>query len=146
IPGLDGRKMSKSYNNTIPLFADPKEWKQGIYSIKTDSSGRDDPKVTDGAAVYEIYAALAADDEARERKAALEAAGRGWGDAKAGLLALVEREFTERTETFNDLMAHPERIDEVLEAGAARVRPLAESLLEDVRRAIGRGGTVRRSS
>jgi tryptophanyl-tRNA synthetase len=145
IPGLDGRKMSKSYENTIPLFATSKEWKQGIYSIKTDSSGRDDPKVAEGSAVYDIYAALAPDDEARAMKAALEAGGLGWGDAKARLLALVEREFAERTETFNDLMAHPERIDEVLEAGAAHVRPLAEALLEDVRRAIGRGGSVRRS-
>jgi len=145
IPGLDGRKMSKSYDNTIPLFATKKEWKQGIYSIKTDSSGRDEPKVVEGSAVYEIYAALAADGDARSFKGALEAGEIGWGDAKARLLELVEREFTERTDTFNDLMAHPERIDDILESGAARVRPLAESLLEDVRVAIGRGGSVCRS-
>jgi tryptophanyl-tRNA synthetase len=145
IPGLDGRKMSKSYSNTIPLFATAKEWKQAIASIKTDSSGRDEPKVAEGSAVYEIYAALASPEEARSMKESLEAGGMGWGDAKAQLRELVEREFTERTGTFNDLMAHPQRIDDILEAGAERVRPLAEELLEDVRRAIGRGGSVRRS-
>jgi tryptophanyl-tRNA synthetase len=145
IPGLDGRKMSKSYDNTIPLFATEKEWKQEIYSIKTDSSGRDDPKVAEGSPVYEIYAALAPNDDARSMKQALEAGGMGWGDAKAQLLDLVVSEFGERTATFHDLIAHPARIDEILEAGAERVRPLAEDLLEDVRRAIGRGGSVRRS-
>jgi len=145
IPGLDGRKMSKSYNNIIPLFATPKQWKQGIASIKTDSSGRNDPKVAEGAAVYEIYAALAPAEDARTMKAALEAGEIGWGDAKALLLALVEVEFSARTETYNDLIAHPERIDDILEAGATRVRPLAEALLEEVRRAIGRGGSVRRA-
>jgi tryptophanyl-tRNA synthetase len=145
IPGLDGRKMSKSYNNTIPLFATAKEWKKGISSIKTDSSGRDEPKVAEGSAVYEIYAALATGADAAAMKASLEAGGMGWGDAKAELLGLIETEFTGRTETYDDLMAHPERIDEILEAGATRVRPLAESLMEDLRRAIGRGGSVRRS-
>jgi tryptophanyl-tRNA synthetase len=142
IPGLDGRKMSKSYDNVIPLFATPAQWKKLIMAIKTDSSGRDDPKQAEGSAVYDLFAALATPAEAAELKAALEAGGTGWGDAKKALLALVERTFSDMATAYGEWMADPARIDAVLDEGARRIRPAAQERLEAVRRAIGRSGSV----
>jgi tryptophanyl-tRNA synthetase len=142
MPGLDGRKMSKSYNNTIPLFATPEAWRKAVYAIKTDSTPPAEPKPTEGAPVYEIFAALADAEEAEALRQDLERGGIGWAEAKARLLALVEARFAARVEVFESLMADPRQLDEILQAGAERARPLARATIERVRRAIGRAGSV----
>lgn len=142
IPGLDGRKMSKSYDNTIPLFADYDDRKRRVYGIKTDSSGRYDRKVATGAPVYDIYASFASREDAAALREGLEEGQLGWADAKGRLLDLLDDAFAERTERFNELMANRDEIDDILVEGARRIRPAAQQTLERVRQAIGRAGTI----
>jgi tryptophanyl-tRNA synthetase len=137
IPGVDGRKMSKSYDNTIPLFADARAWTRAVAGIRTDSSPRDAPKTPEGTAVYEIFAGLATAGEAAGLHADLSAGRAGWGDAKARLVSVLERELTGPGERFAELMASPATVDEVLAAGAERVRPVARAVLDGVREAVG---------
>jgi tryptophanyl-tRNA synthetase len=142
IPGLDGRKMSKAYSNTIPLFATHEEWRRAVYSIKTDSTRPDERKQAEGAPVFEIFAALGSREETAALRSDLEEGRVGWADAKARLLELIERSFGDRVETFQTLLAEPDRLDEILGAGADRVRPIACETLERARRAIGRAGSI----
>ncbi len=137
MPGTDGRKMSKSYDNVVPLFASKKEWKTAIYSIVTDSSERHDPKTVDGAAVYDIYAALATEEQTAELRRALEAGELGWGDAKGELLKLLEDVLGESVERYNHYMTNTKELDEILQAGAAKVRPYARETIDRVREAVG---------
>jgi tryptophanyl-tRNA synthetase len=142
IPGLDGRKMSKSYGNTIPLFASREEWRSRVYGIKTDSSGRYEKKKAEGSAVFDIFAALADPVSTEALRSDLEHGRAGWGDAKAKLLACIEERLTEPTERFNHLMANPTELEDVLRSGAQRARRIAQTTLERVRSAIGRSGSV----
>jgi len=137
IPGTDARKMSKSYNNIIPLFASKKEWKKAIYSVVTDSSERHDPKVTEGAPVFDIFASIASEEQTAELKEGLEKGELGWGDAKSELLNLVVDTLGEAAEKYQDYMANPSQLDEILAEGAERVRPFARTTINRVRAAIG---------
>src|SRR5690606_34230291 len=89
LPGLDGRKMSKSYDNTIPLFAPPAELKRLVMSIVTDSRAPGEPKDTEGSAVFQLYQAFSTPEQAEEMRHAF-AEGIGWGDAKQRLVARNE--------------------------------------------------------
>ncbi len=142
IPGIDGRKMSKSYGNAIPLFAASGEWRSLVYRIKTDSSAREARKQAAKAPVFDIFAALAGVPRASALRTQLESGAIGWGDAKASLLALIEELFGERAKKFNDLLAHPAELDDSLSTGARQARPLAQSTMDRVRIAIGRSGSV----
>jgi tryptophanyl-tRNA synthetase len=136
VPGLDGRKMSKSYGNTLPLFAPPKQLKKLVNQIVTDTSPPEAPKDPDSSLIFQIYRLLAPAEEAAALRARY-AAGIGWGDAKAQLADLLERLLAEPRVRYADLMAHPARIDELLADGAARARALAAPVMDRVRRAIG---------
>ncbi len=136
LPGLDGRKMSKSYGNAIPLFAPPKQLRKLVGRIVTDTSPPETPKDPDGSLIFQIYRLLAPPAETAALRARYEA-GIGWGDAKAELADLLERLLAEPRARYEDLMAHPERIDALLADGAARARRLAAPVMERVRRAIG---------
>ena len=137
LPGLDGRKMSKSYDNTIPLFAPREELRKLIFSIVTDSRAPGEPKDTEGSALFQIYQAFAtADETAAMRRAFAE--GIAWGDAKQQLFERIDAEIAPLRERYEALMAKPAEIEARLRAGAARLREVhATPLLRSVRGAVG---------
>jgi len=137
LPGLDGRKMSKSYDNIIPLFADSKELKRLIFSIVTDSRAPGEPKPVQGSALFQIYQAFANADQTRAFAQAF-ADGISWGDAKAQVFALLDAEITPLRERYRELMAKPGEIEAILREGARRLRQRhATAFLAELREAVG---------
>jgi len=136
LPGLDGRKMSKSYDNTIPLFSPRDELKRRIASIVTDSRAPGEPKDTEGSALFQIYQAFASAEETATLRQAY-ADGIAWGDAKQQLFERVDREVAPMRETYQTLIAHPARVEELLQAGALKARRLATPLMATLREAVG---------
>ena len=136
LPGLDGRKMSKSYDNTIALFADAATLKKQIMGLLTDSKAPSEPKDTEGSALFQLYQAFATPEQtAAMRKAFAE--GIAWGDAKQQLFAVIDAEIAPMRERYNALMADPARIEAILQAGAAKARAIATPLLRELRHAVG---------
>jgi len=136
LPGLDGRKMSKSYDNTIALFADAATLKKKIMGLLTDSKAPGEPKDTEGSALFQIYQAFATPEQtAAMRKAFAE--GIAWGDAKQQLFAVIDAEIAPMRERYNALMADPARIEAILQAGAVKARAIATPLLQELRHAVG---------
>lgn len=137
LPGLDGRKMSKSYNNTIPLFeGDPAALRAAVMRIVTDSRQPGEPKDAEGSHLYTLYRAFATEDESVAFRAELEA-GMGWGDAKQALYERLERDIAPMRERYQALMAHPERIEDILQAGGEKARKLATPFMAQLREAVG---------
>ena len=139
LPGLDGRKMSKSYDNTIPLFSSREQLKKLIAGIKTDSRAPGEPKDTEGSALFQIYQAFASADETAKLRQAY-ADGIAWGDAKALLLDRVDQEIAPMRAAYADLMAHPERIEALLLQGATKARAIATPFMAQLRGAVGLRG------
>ncbi len=140
LPGLDGRKMSKSYNNHIPVFMDSKARRKLVMKIVTDSKLPEEPKNPDENAIYQMYACIASVEEAVAMREAFERGGMGYGDAKQQLYVALEREFEKPTLLYNEYMAHPEKIDVLLAGGAERARKTARGVLSAVREAVGLKG------
>ncbi|HSD88053.1 MAG TPA: tryptophan--tRNA ligase, partial [Kofleriaceae bacterium] len=136
VPGIDGRKMSKSYGNQIPLFAPPKQMKKVVNSIVTDSTPPEVPKDPDTSTIFQIYKAIATPAECEEL-AARYRAGIGWGDAKKTLLERLETELAEARTRYDALMADTSKIDALLAQGAAKARVTARKTLDRVRAAVG---------
>ncbi len=137
LPGLDGRKMSKSYDNTIPLFAPRDELKKLIFSIVTDSRAPGEPKDTEGSALFQLYQAFASADETAAMREAF-AGGIGWGDAKQRLFERVDREIAPLRERYEDLMAKPAIIEAQLLDGARTARErLGTPFMRTLREAVG---------
>ncbi len=137
LPGLDGRKMSKSYDNTIPLFeGGAKALKDAVARIVTDSRLPGEPKDAEGTPLLTIHDAFATPEQRAAFRAELQR-GLGWGEAKEQLVALIESQIGPMRDRYADLMAHPERIEEVLEAGARKARAVAQPFLANLRRAVG---------
>lgn len=137
LPGLDGRKMSKSYGNTIPMFVPPAELKKLVFSIVTDSRAPGEPKQTEGSALFQLYQAFAT-AEGSAAFAQAFADGIGWGDAKQRLFDLVEREIAPLRDRYLDLVARPGDIEDTLRDGARRLRErYATPLLSQLREAVG---------
>ncbi len=142
LPGLDGRKMSKSYDNTIPLFAGgAKATREAVMKIVTDSREPGEPKDPDANSLFAIFRAFAGDKESAAFRTELEN-GLGWGDAKQQLCARIERELAPLRERYETLMAHPDRIEDALREGARKARAIAAPRLEILRRAIGLGAAT----
>lgn len=137
LPGLDGRKMSKSYDNTIPLFAPSQALKKAVFSIKTDSRAPGEAKDTEGSALFQLYQAFAsAEDTATMRQAFAE--GIGWADAKAKLYQRLEEEIAPQREKYQALVAQPQVLEDLLQDNASRLRErYAKSLLARLRDAVG---------
>jgi tryptophanyl-tRNA synthetase len=137
LPGLDGRKMSKSYDNTIPLFAPREQLKKLIFSIVTDSRSPGEAKDTDGSALFQLYQAFAgAEETARMRQAFAD--GIGWGDAKQMLFERIDAEVAPLRARYEGLVAHPEKIEQQLRDGARRLRErYATARLQVLREAVG---------
>jgi len=139
LPGLDGRKMSKSYDNTIPLFeGGAGATRAAIGRIVTDSREPGEPKDAEGSALFTIYRAFATAQQTAAFRADLEA-GLGWGEAKQRLVGLIEGELAPMRDRYAHLMAHPHEVEAVLMAGAARARAIATPLLASLREAVGLG-------
>jgi tryptophanyl-tRNA synthetase len=136
LPGLDGRKMSKSYDNTIPLFTPRDQLRKLIMGILTDSRLPGEPKETEGSALFQLYQAFASDEETTALRKAY-ADGIAWGDAKQMLFERIDQEIAPLRERYDDLMAHPERVEEVLQAGAIQARAIATPFMRDLRTAVG---------
>jgi tryptophanyl-tRNA synthetase len=137
LPGLDGRKMSKSYDNTIALFAPRDALKKQIQSIVTDSRAPGERKDTEGSALFQIYQAFASADETAAMRAAF-ADGIGWGDAKQRLFERIDAEVAPMRERYQALVAHPQRIEQQLRDGAQRLRgQYATTVLARLREAVG---------
>ena len=136
LPGLDGRKMSKSYDNTIPLFATRAELKKLIGAIVTDSLAPGVAKNTDGSALFQIYQAFASPQET----AALTQSyrdGIAWGDAKQVVFERIDREIAPMREAYLALMNDPAKIEAILLAGAQKARQIATPFMGRLRHAIG---------
>jgi tryptophanyl-tRNA synthetase len=136
LPGLDGRKMSKSYDNTIPLFSSREQLRKLIGGILTDSRAPGEPKDVEGSALFQIYQAFAtpAETEALRQQ---YAEGIAWGDAKQLLFERIDHDVAPMRERYDDLMAHPEKIEQTLLAGAERARQIATPFLRSLRSAVG---------
>jgi tryptophanyl-tRNA synthetase len=136
LPGLDGRKMSKSYDNTIPLFAPPAQLKKLIASIVTDSRAPGEAKDPDASHLFTLYRAFATEAQAAEMHAALRG-GLAWGEAKQALFELLDGHLAPMRERYEALMAKPAEIEATLQAGAAKARAIATPLVRDLRAAVG---------
>ncbi|PJK09558.1 tryptophan--tRNA ligase [Lysobacteraceae bacterium NML95-0200] len=137
LPGLDGRKMSKSYDNTIPLFCRPAELEKRIMSILTDSRAPGEPKDIEGSALFQLYQAFATAEETTAMRQAF-AEGIGWGDAKKRLYQRMEAEIAPLRERYDALIARPDAIESILQDNAHRLRErYAKPLLEKLRDAVG---------
>jgi len=136
LSGLDGRKMSKSYNNTIPLFAPEKAFRKLIMKIKTNSLEPGQPKDIEGSTLYEIYKAFATPAETRavERR---YAEGIGWGEMKQQLFEYINDHIAPAREEYDRLIADPAVVEAELQKGAARAREVAAPYMDQIRHAIG---------
>ena len=136
LPGLDGRKMSKSYDNTIPLFAPREQLKKLIGGIVTDSSAPGEPKTVEGSALFQIFQAFASPEEAAVLRQAYQD-GIAWGDAKQVVFERIDREIAPMRETYLALMSDPAKIESILLAGAAKARQIATPFMGQLRHAVG---------
>jgi tryptophanyl-tRNA synthetase len=137
LPGLDGRKMSKSYDNTIPLFAGGKKHlRESIMRIVTDSRAPGEPKDPDSSSLFTIFRAFASEAESEAfRQALLD--GIGWGEAKQVLFERIEADVAPMRENYDALMARPQQIHEILHEGARKARTISAPHLATLRDAIG---------
>ena len=136
LPGLDGRKMSKSYDNVIGLFAPREALRKAIAGIVTDSRAPGEPKDTEGSALFQIYQAFASPEETEALRRAY-AEGIAWGEAKQRLFERIDAEIAPMRARYEHLMAHPEEVEAILQQGAARARAIATPFMARLREAVG---------
>lgn len=136
LTGTDGRKMSKSYDNTIPLFEPEKKLRKAIMKIVTNSQEPGEPKNPDDSTVFDIYRAFATADEVVAMRQAY-ADGISWGDAKQQLFERINAELAEPREKYHALLANPAEIERILQHGAEKARAHSRAFLAEVREAVG---------
>lgn len=137
VPGLDGQKMSKSYNNTIALFEEEKALKKKIMGIPTDSTPVEAPKPTENSSILSLYRLFATDDEYNTMVADFQRGGMGYGDFKKRLLGKTWDYFAAAREKRAEIVANKGYVDDVLAAGAAKARAVARQTMDRVRAAVG---------
>ncbi|MCI5064096.1 tryptophan--tRNA ligase [bacterium] len=137
IPGLDGRKMSKSYDNTIPLFAPEKVMRKKVMSLTTDSTPLEAPKELDGSGVGDLFVHFASAEEYRDLKDRLAAGGLGWGHAKDELFQAIIRELQEPAKRYRELRGDEEQLRAVLRSGGERAHAIGQKVLAEVRTTVG---------
>lgn len=137
LPGLDGRKMSKSYDNTIPLFEGGEKLLQStINSIVTDSKLPGESKDAEGSHLFDLYKAFASTEQTEQFKHELKD-GLGWGEAKKALFEIINTELSPMRETYNELMANPDRLEDMLLEGAVKARRIATPMIQEMRAMVG---------
>jgi tryptophanyl-tRNA synthetase len=137
IPGTDGQKMSKSYNNILDIFLDEKELKKQVMSIVTDSTPLESPKDPDNDNVFNIYKLLAEPSQTSALREKYVAGNFGYGHAKQALLALLMDHFRKEREAFQYLMSHRDELEKRLQEGETRARALAQKVLDRARKKLG---------
>ena len=137
VPGLDGRKMSKSYGNVIPLFTPEKTLRKTIMRIVTNSQAVEEPKDPDSSQIFLLYKLFSSAEEQAALAARYRAGGMGCGEAKEELFRVVNRELAPLRERFDAFMADPAGLDKILARGAEKARPLAAATVNRFRRAAG---------
>jgi tryptophanyl-tRNA synthetase len=137
VPGTDGEKMSKSYNNTLEIFEDAKAQRKKIMRIVTDSRPMEDPKEPDGDHLFELFSLVATPAELEDMAALYRRGGFGYGEVKKALADAAERYFAEPRAQRAELAAHPQRIQEILADGASRARQQAGNVLKRAKLACG---------
>jgi tryptophanyl-tRNA synthetase len=136
IPGLDGRKMSKSYDNYIPLFEEPNKLKKLVARIKSDSLPPEAPKSTEGSIIFELYECFATPEQVSEMRAKY-AKGISWGVAKEELFQVMDAYIKGPREKYKALMSDHSQIDQMLKSGAERAREKSVAFMKTIRKAIG---------
>ena len=139
VPGVDGKKMSKTAGNGIEMFAPDKALRRQVMGIVTDSKGVDEPKDPDDSTIYKLYSLFANPEERAALAEAFRKGGLGYGEAKKALLEKVTAYFGPAREKRRELEARPDLVEDVLRDGAARARAATAELLDDVRAAAGVG-------
>jgi tryptophanyl-tRNA synthetase len=137
IPGLDGRKMSKSYGNVIPLFSGEKELRKLVMRIVTNSQGVEEPKDPDTCRVFSLYKLFASEAEQTELAGRYRAGGMGWGVAKEALFQVMNRELTPIRERYEGVLADPAALEKTLSRGAERAREIASRTIARLRKTVG---------
>ena len=133
IPGTDGRKMSKTYKNTIDIFADEKSLKKQIMSIVTDSKGIEDKKNPESCNIFNIFKLIASEDEVKKMKKNYVEGGYGYGHAKTHLLNLILDLYREERKLYSELIKNPDHLYDILLKGEKKARIIAEKVLHRVR-------------
>ncbi|MBT6027634.1 MAG: tryptophan--tRNA ligase [Porticoccaceae bacterium] len=136
LQGLDGRKMSKSYGNTIPLFLSEKQLKKHINKIKTNLLEPSEPKDPGDSTVFQIWQAFASPDQTETMRAAF-ADGIAWGEAKKQLFELINGQLKEPREKYLELIENPSRVESVLQQGAEKARQHSQNLMSVLRNSVG---------
>lgn len=136
LPGTDGRKMSKSYDNTIPLWLSEKKLRKAIMKIKTNSQEPGEPKDPDEAAVYAVYAAFATPAQRESMREAF-AEGIAWGEVKQQLFELINAELEGPRERYEALINNPGKVEQELQRGAERARAISRPFINALREAVG---------
>lgn len=139
LPGLDGRKMSKSYDNTIPLFLPENQLKKLVRRIPTDSTPVEEPKDPDSSSVFQLFEQFATADATEDMRKRLEAGGVGWGEVKNELFDVLNTDLAPLREKYNALMEPGSELDRFLAEGAQKARERAGRVLTSVRSAMGIG-------
>ena len=137
IPGTDGNKMSKSYNNTIDIFLPQKELRKKIMSIVTDSTPLEEPKNPDSCNVFALYKLLAAEDKVAEMRQNYLGGNYGYGHAKQALFELIIGQMAVERETFDYFMANKHELIKKLEEGEEKARVIGRDVLARVKKKIG---------
>jgi len=137
VPGLDGQKMSKSYGNTIDIFAEENEMRKRVMSIVTDSTPVEAPKNPAGSSIFQLFSLVGTPEEAAEMRAAFEKGGAGYGDFKKQLFVRLWEYFAPMRKRREEILAQPDYIDEVLAKGAERANVIADGVMARVRSAVG---------
>ena len=137
VPGLDGQKMSKSYNNTLEIFGDEKATRKKIMSIVTDSTPVEEPKDPSASIIVDLYRLVASSEQVTTMENDFKNGGVGYGDFKKRLFSAYWEFFMPMRERREELLADPEHVDEILRHGAARAREAAANTMERVRKACG---------
>jgi len=137
VPGTDGEKMSKSYNNTLELFEAPAAQRKKIMRITTDSRPMEEPKEPEGDHLFQLYSLFADDAQRADMAALYRRGGFGYGEIKKALAELAEKFFADPRARRAELAAHPQRVEEILGDGASRARQKAMEVLGRAKKAAG---------
>ncbi len=137
VPGIDGRKMSKSYGNVIPLFGSEEELKKAIMSIVTDSKAPEEKKVAEEKNIYKIYKLMATPEEREAMRAGFENGGLGYGEAKKTLLSKTLEYFGPMRKVYDKLQANPKKVYNILRRGEKKAKKIAVKKMETVRKLTG---------
>ncbi len=137
IPGTDGRKMSKTYENTIDIFADEKSLKKQIMSIVTDSKGLEDKKNPESCNIFNIFKLIAGEDEVKKMKKNYSEGGYGYGHAKTDLFNIILELYRDERKLYSELLQNPDHLYGILVKGEEKARVIADKVLDRVRSKLG---------